>query len=418
MRESRSAVAGQEAGKSKWLILGLLFLGWFLGNIDRLSMSYAIVAITKDFSLSASAAGLVLSAFFLGYAAMQVPGGWLTDRVGSKRVLLVVVFVWSVFTGATGAAWSLASLVAVRVLFGIGEGSFQPAAQKMITEVFPSPERGRAVSIMLSSSVLAAIIVSPLMGLSITKIGWRWSFYAIGILGAVVVILYLLLLKPRPYDAEAGVAAAQPEKGALRKVLSSPFLWYIVLCAFCTYTLNWGLVTWMPTYLSKARGLDLTSIGYLLAIPGLAALASTLLSGFVLDRIKGRLANALTILSMACVAALVFGMYSCATVAAFIAYQSIVYVFISYLIIYIPSVLLKRFPSTQAGSAVGVMNFGAQLAGLVTPLVMGSLVDASGGSFEGAFVYLIVLACVGIVAFGLLALSERRKAVAAGEARA
>src|SRR4249920_337217 len=110
------------------LILTLLFLGWALGNLDRYIMNYAVLSITEDLNLSASSTGLILSSFFAGYAIMQLPGGWLADRFGARRVLITAVIMWSIFTGLTGAAWSLTSMIIIRFLFGIGEGGFQPAS--------------------------------------------------------------------------------------------------------------------------------------------------------------------------------------------------------------------------------------------------------------------------------------------------
>ena len=129
------------ARKRNW-ILALLFLGWALGNLDRYIMNYAVLSITEDLNLSASSTGLLLSSFFAGYAIMQLPGGWLADRFGARKVLITSVIMWSIFTGLTGAAWSMVSMVIIRFLFGIGEGGFQPASSKIISQVFPARETG------------------------------------------------------------------------------------------------------------------------------------------------------------------------------------------------------------------------------------------------------------------------------------
>ena len=129
------------ARKRNW-ILALLFLGWALGNLDRYIMNYAVLSITEDLNLSASSTGILLSSFFAGYALMQLPGGWLADRFGARKVLITSVILWSIFTGLTGAAWSLTSMIMIRFLFGIGEGGFQPASSKIISQVFPARETG------------------------------------------------------------------------------------------------------------------------------------------------------------------------------------------------------------------------------------------------------------------------------------
>src|SRR3954463_13787491 len=136
------------ARKRNWF-LALLFLGWALGNLDRYIMNYAVLSITEDLNLSASSTGILLSSFFAGYALMQLPGGWLADRFGARKVLITSVILWSIFTGLTGAAWSLTSMIIIRFLFGVGEGGFQPASSKIISQAFPQENRARAMSIML-----------------------------------------------------------------------------------------------------------------------------------------------------------------------------------------------------------------------------------------------------------------------------
>lgn len=153
-----------------WILI-LLFLGWCLGNADRYVMNYAVVTITEDLELTSAATGIILSSFFAGYAIMQMPGGWLADRFGARKVLLASVILWSIFTGLTGAAWSLVTMVIVRFLFGIGEGGFQPVSSKIISTTFPKKERGRAMSVMLSSSGIMALVIPIVSAWTLTTIG-------------------------------------------------------------------------------------------------------------------------------------------------------------------------------------------------------------------------------------------------------
>ena len=176
--------------KVRSVLLALLFLGWALGNLDRYLMNYAIVYIGKDLSLTNTETGLVLSSFFLGYAIMQLPGGILADRFGAKRVLLIAVIVWSIFTGLTAIAWSLGILLVIRFLFGIGEGGFQPSASKLITTHYPENERSKVMSIMLSSSAIMAMLVPIISAVLLITIGWRAFFVIAGIIGVIIVILY------------------------------------------------------------------------------------------------------------------------------------------------------------------------------------------------------------------------------------
>lgn len=398
-------VAVRQPGQSKVVILILLFLGWCLGNMDRYVMSYAVVPIGKEFNLSSSLIGLVLSAFFIGYVLMQIPGGWLADKFGSRKVLNLVVFVWSVFTGLTGAAWGLISLVTIRILFGLSEGSFSPAAFKMLSEVFPKKERGRAISILLSSGSIIGVVVPILAGLMITRMGWRGLFYIIGGIGLVVVILFMLFLKPRVIQEEAapttpGAKAVEPH--TMGELFKMPMMRTLIVVEFAVYTLMWGTTTWIPSYLARVRHLGLMSIGWLQAIPALGALVVMYVSGVIFDKFKPTVNKNISIIASAISAVMLYLMYVCPTVPLFILYETIFSLMLGFLVPYMPTVLMKCVPADVAGSAIGIVNVAAQLGGLVTPVLIGVLVDLFSGSFVAAFSYLILFAVVSVVCFAIL----------------
>lgn len=397
--------------RNRYLILVLLFLGWCLGNIDRYIMNYAVVAITEDLNLTSSTTGIILSSFFLGYAIMQIPGGWLADRFGARKVLLFSVISWSIFTGFTGAAWSLASMVMVRFLFGIGEGGFQPSSSKIISQSFPIEERGRAMSIMLSSGGIMTLIVPLLSAVLLTTIGWRITFVIFGILGLVIAIFYWRYVK-LPDEEEAGqddTTETPFPKGQLRNLLKTPMIWNLVIAYFCIYAVNWGLFTWIPTYLVTVRDLDLISLGWVQTIPGLAMLIGILLSGYIVDKLGNRWDRIAGAISSACIAILIYLMVNATTVTIFIAYQTIVNLFISLVIVLLPAIILKQLPSKVTGTAMGIANTGGQLAGFITPMVIGFTVDAFNGSFQVAFLILAGFSIICIVS--LLTLNDKKGAL-------
>lgn len=377
-------------------MLALLFLGWALGNLDRYVMNYAVLAITEDLQLSASSTGLLLSSFFAGYAIMQMPGGWLADRFGPKKVLLGAVIMWSIFTALTGAAWSMASMILIRFLFGIGEGGFQPASSKIISLTYPREERSRAMSVMLSSGAIVGLFVPILSATLLNTIGWRTMFVIIGAIGAIIAVSYWKFIKlPKEESDSTSVTAGQ--KGSFSILFKTPMMWNLLVAYFSIYAVNWGLATWLPTYLVKVRGLDLISLGWLQMIPGIASLAGIYASGYLLDKLpKGRERVAG---SIACVliGILLYLMFHAASVPMFITYQTIVTLVISFVIIMLPSVVLKNLPSHVTGTGMGIVNTGGQLAGFITPLAIGFVVDAFNGSFDAAFWMLIAFSvvCIG-----------------------
>lgn len=382
--------------KSRNVILALLFLGWSLGNLDRYIMNYAVVSITGDLQLDASSTGIILSAFFLGYAIMQIPGGWLADKFGAKRILLLAVIMWSIFTGLTAIAWSLTAMIVIRFLFGIGEGGFQPSSSKIIATIFPKEERGRAMSIMLTSGGIVSLIVPLLAAYLLGTIGWRMMFIIIGAIGAIIALLYWKYIQlPKAETVEE--AGTTSTKVNFKELLKTPLMWNLIIAYFCIYAVNWGLVSWIPTYLQKNRGLDLMSIGWAQTIPAITTIIGVYGSGFIIDKLPRGMEKVLGSISCAAIGILLYLMFTAKTVTLFIGYQTVVSIFIAFVITLLPVIVLKKLPSSITGSAMGIANTGGQLAGFVTPMAIGFMVDAFNGSFDAAFWMLIGFALICIV---------------------
>lgn len=324
---------------------------------------------------------------------MQLPGGWLADRFGAK-VLIASVVLWSIFTGLTGAAWSMVSLAIIRFLFGIGEGGFQPSSSKIISQTFPTEKRAGAMSIMLSSAGIIALIVPVLSVSLMTTIGWRLTFVIMGVIGAVIAILYWLFIKLPQTDAPETNPSQRAQKGSFAQLFKTPLMLNLFIAYFSLYAVNWGLVTWIPTYLVDVRGLNLVSLGWLQTIPGIAQLIGMLLSGYIIDRLarkREKLAGAFACIG---ISVLLYLMVTTASVYSFVVYQTIVMLVVSFVAILLPAVVLKNLPSAVAGSGMGLVNTGGQLAGFVTPLAIGFIVDAFNGSFFAAFWMLIIFAII------------------------
>lgn len=382
--------------KVRKTLIVLLFLGWALGNLDRFLMNYAVVHISEDLSLSATESGLILSAFFLGYALMQLPGGLLADKYGAKRVILIAVIVWSVFTGLTAIAWTLSVLLVIRFLFGIGEGGFQPAASKIISTSFPVNERSKAMSIMLTSSGIMAMLVPIISAALLVTIGWRAFFVIAGFLGVVIAFLYW---KYVPKDEVSKEFVKGPQvKEILRVLFKKPLMWSLVVSYFAIYAVNWGLNSWMPKYLTDVRGLDLISIGWLQMIPGAIQIIAMLVFGYLIDKLDLRVNKYIGAVCALILAGFLFLMFNAESITLFITYQSIITLLLTYVVLLLPSFVLKRIPAEYAGTAMGMANTGGQLAGFVTPALIGFMVDSFDGSYNAAMWLLVVISIICVAA--------------------
>ncbi|MER2090192.1 MFS transporter [Sporosarcina sp. JAI121] len=395
------------SAKQRNLILFLLFLGWAIGNFDRYFINYAILSITEDLQLSPTSTGLILSSFFAGYALMQIPGGWLADKFGSRKVLIISVLMWSIFTALTGAVWSLASMIAIRFMFGIGEGGFQPSSSKLITQTTPSSKRAWAMSVMLSSGGIVALLVPLLSAYMLTSIGWRVSFVLLGAIGLVITILYWYFIKiPVNSDYVEMEQEGTKQQGIFMQILKTPLMLNLFIAYYSIYAINWGLATWLPTYLVNVRGLDLISLGWMQTIPGLATVLAIFFAGYVIDRLPQGREKVVGGIACIFIGILLYLMFNSPSVMLFITYQTIVIVFISFVMLLLPAVILKRFPSSITGTSMGIANTGGQLAGFITPLAIGFIVQTFNGSYNAAFWMLIIFAIICMIS--LLTLNFRK----------
>ena len=390
--------------KKRHMILGLLFLGWCLSYLDRMAMNVGIVEIAKDFNLSPSVMGIVLSSFFAGYAIMQLPGGWLADKFGSRKVITISILLWSLFTILTGMAWSLMSMIIIRFMFGLGEGGYPAASSKAIADVFPKKERTSAQTIMMSSNslggVIAPLIATPLL----VWIGWQNLFIAIGLFGVLFAAILWYYLKPEnmQIDINELLGKEKIQKESFKDILKISTSWKLAIMWFAVSTVVWGLISWMPPYLVDVRGLDLMSMGMLTSIPALFGAIGVIVGGqLIKSRLSGK-EKYLSIVSLIIMIISLYLLFNASSVLLVIVYQSICMLFHGPVVATIFSLPHKLFSKNVLGSAFGMVNLGGMIGAFLAPMVMGYLIEVFNGYYASAFIYIIVCAVIGIFAAATL----------------
>jgi ACS family hexuronate transporter-like MFS transporter len=375
------------SGKRQLIVLLALFAAWSIAYADRIVIGTAIIPIAKEFALNDGTKGYVLGAFYLTYALMQLGGGWLADRYGSRKVLVSCLLLWSIFTALTGAAWSLGSLIGFRLLFGLGEGSFSPANASAITETFAPIQRGRVQSLMCSTVYLGSAFGSVLVGWTIYRFGWRATFPLLGSFGLIAAVVLFFALMPRPRFAQNSVEAAP--LSTWRDVLRSPLLWRVAMIWFGSCTLSIGLQSWMPSYLLRTHGIDILHIGMISAIPSLVGFFGTIAVGYIIDLAGSRHLKSLLASGALLSAFFLALMVTTASLPALIVYWTLCLLSFDMVYATVFSIPLKHFPAEIAGRTTGLINFGGQMAGAIAPVVMGHLIMGSHGSYVSAFYFLI-----------------------------
>lgn len=236
--------------------------------IDRVCISKAAPLIQRDMGFSKEQMGMVFSAFTLAYALFEIPGGWLGDRLGPRRVLMRVVAFWSVFTAATGYAWNLGSMVVCRFLFGAGEAGAFPNITKMFTIWLPQRERGVAQGITWLSARWGGAFTPLLVLWILSFVSWRHAFVIFGFLGLIWAVLFFSWFRDNPREhrgmSERELAELEGAERNLdshaaipwKKLLASRTVLLLWLYYFCISYVWYFYITWLPTYMSEALNLD------------------------------------------------------------------------------------------------------------------------------------------------------------------
>ncbi|WP_017347371.1 MFS transporter [Pantoea sp. A4] len=369
----------------KHWVLFLLYVAWCIAFIDRVVLSMGAPAITAELNLSPSELGLVLSVFYFGFWLMQLPGGWLADRFGAKYVVIMAIGLWSLFTMLTGFAGSLASLILIRLLFGLGEGAFPSAAIKNAAENYPATQKPKITSLLVSSNYVGSMIAPLLIAPLLLNFQWRHSFMLIGILGLVFVLIYSLTVRNTAVNSASSRERINFKD--MREVLKHPLLWKIAAAWFGLSLINKGLDSWMPVYLMKERHLDLKAVGVLLPIPYLMAGIATAIGGWVMVKFFNGRENMMLLFSALFTAISIGCMYRAESLTGLIVAQSFTYFFKSFVLAVAVALPTKILAPRMIGTGIGIINFGGQAAGFIAPLGIGLMVQYF--SFGSAFLFLM-----------------------------
>lgn len=285
--------------KVRYFVVMAMFLLSLLLYIDRICISVAKDSISGDLMLDDKAMGWVLSAFALGYALLQVPGGWMADRFGPRIILSSIVTLWSFFTALTGAAWNFISLLFIRFLFGAGEAGAFPGMSRAIFSWLPLRERGIVIGINFSGSRLGAAFALPFVAWLITAYGWRLSFVILGILGVLWAIIWWMSFRDSP-DQHPWISHTEKkeiisgrqsiQKDAAPEIdrklwTKSVNLWSVVLQYFCSNFTFFFALTWLFPHLKEKFGLNAMEAGWYAIAPFIAGAIGNWLAGILVDRI-------------------------------------------------------------------------------------------------------------------------------------
>lgn len=412
-------------GKLRWFIMAWLFIITCLSYMDRANLSVAVPLIMKDFDLNAAQIGVIISGLTIGYTILNFPGGFLADYFSPKKVLITALVCWSIFTIFTGMAWSFASLLVIRIIFGAAEGPLGPSNTKIVSNWMPPRERGVASGLWLSAMTMGVVLGAPISGLIVQNLGWRTVFFYFGIAGLVLALITAFVLTAKPEEhrwmsneeldmikeqiaAQGKQEADTAKKMTLGEVFSSPYLWVISFIYFGLTALYWANLGWLPTYFVKARGSSIVSSGFLSALPYLCASLGPVVIGAVSDRLlKGWRTPLLITVSLVTVPSVFFAVNASDMGVSLLGFC--IAGFCDFAAIGLMWTLpMELFPRERVAVTSGFMLMWGSAAGILSPILMGILFQKT-GSFNTAY-YVFALAALFSAALAVpLYFREKRK---------
>jgi MFS transporter, ACS family, D-galactonate transporter len=399
-------------------VLGLITLATMLNYVDRSIMGVAQPFLVKELTISPEVMGVIFSAFSWTYALAQIPGGLVLDRLGSRLTYALSLGAWSLATMAHGLMNSVAGLVGARLALGLAEAPCFPANSRILTTWFPQTERARANGVYSVGQYIGLGFLIPVLTWIAVTWGWRALFLIFGAVGVLFAIVWQMTYREphesrRVNQAELDLIAAGG--GISSKGTAVKFTWAGVrsllgrrqilgasIGQFCGNSTLVFFLTWFPSYLATERGMDWIKSGFLASLPYIAASVGVLIGGAVSDLLIRRTGSATLGRKLPIITGLL--LTSTMILANYVQSNALVIAIMSVAffgqgMVNLGWTLISDVaPRQMVGLTGGVFNFCANLAGIVTPLVIGFVVGAT-GSFYGALAYIATLGLVGAAAY-------------------
>ena len=418
---------------TRWLLVCWLFVLSAVAFLDRVNISIAGSSIAADYGLTNSQLGYVFSSFLLGYALFQTAGGWLSDKLGPRRVLTVGVVWWGIFTALTAVVPSqmraaLLFFVAIRFLLGAGEAVIYPASNQFVSWWIPTQERGIANGIIFAGVGVGAGITPPAISYVMIHCGWRSSFWMSAIIGLAAGFVWLLIARDKPEDHPSvtseelhfiqsgrtlsparwlpGSTTTPSQVSAVKSlpwstILQSKNVWAVTFSYFCYGYVAWIFFSWFYIYLAKVRGLNLKASAFYATLPFLAMAFCCPLGGAIADRVTlwrgkraGRCGIAVLSMGMTALFLLLGSRVASARLASVVLAGGAGALYLSQSSFWS---VTADIGAASSGSVSGFMNMGAQLGGAVTASLTPAVAARYG--WTTSFYVAAVLAALGALAW-------------------
>jgi predicted MFS family arabinose efflux permease len=422
---ARSAALKGFGFSSAKLSLATIFLVSMFSYVDRSLLSVLQVPIKRDLGLSDGQIGALAGlSFALIYSTIGIPLSWLADRVSRTRLMAAALAIWSLMTALSGTAASFAVLVMLRMGLALGESACVPTGVSLNSDLFPREKRGLPMAVFASAVPLGTMVGLAGAGWLAEAIGWRHTFFLVGLSGLLLIPLLLSMREPERGRFDTGVASPEPLpfRKALRVALGTPGLRYVLAGNACQAFTYSAIGTWSAPFYSRSFGMSLAEIGSVLGLLfGLIGGSATLLGGFVSDRLCRRDSawyGWFPALCVVMVVPLTFGQLLAHSAVISIAFGAAAAFFLN---IYIAPVIVAAqafaLPQTRALTASLMAFVGSTIGSGLGPFATGVLSDRLTGAGFGpqALPLAIMASLAGALAAGFFFVRVAKQASTLGQ---
>jgi len=401
--------------RARHVVLLLLFVVTAINYLDRTNMAVAAPAMSAEFGFDAATMGLLFSAFGWTYAFMQIPGGAFLDRVGPRVAYLWSCGLWSFFTLLMGFGKGFTTLFGLRLAIGFAEAPAFPTNSRVVASWFPKEERAMATAVYTAGEYVGLAFLTPVLFWLLATWGWSSIFLITGIIGVAFSIVWYTYYRD-PKDSTSvnqaeldlireggglGETARKADKfewSDLRTLTQYRQLWGIYIGQFATASTLYFFLTWFPTYLVTEKHMPMLKAGFYASVPYIAAFIGVLIGGYWSDTM---LKKGYSLSAARKVPIVTGGLLSTCIVLANYSNDFTVIISIMSVAFFAQGMAAIGWvvvgdvaPPKLVGLAGGVFNFCANLSGIITPIAIGFIVQAT-GSFTGALVFMSFIALLG-----------------------
>ena len=406
-------------------LLPFLFALYLANYLDRTSVAYAAIGMTRELGFSDRVFGLGAGIFFISYVVLQVPGALLVERWSARRMICLTMIAWGSMTALTASVHTPAELYIARFLLGAAEAGFFPGVIVYLSHWFICEDRAKVTSNFMSAIPLSFVIASPIAGLILSRswlgiAGWRWLFVLEGLPAVLLGIIAFFYLTDLPHQAkwlapdqrqwienklQEDRSAAGFEAMPIRQALTSSKILLLAAVCFLNYFAYYSFLFWLPTMFKRQSGFSDLNVGLLGALPYAALFIAMLVNGWHSDRQCERRWHCAIPSLIAAVALLGLAAHP-QSILVLLSLFTLATVGNAYLPAFwaMPTELLCK---SAAAASVGMINAVGSIAGFAGPYLFGYM-----NTKFGSFSYGLTLLAASSLAAGLLVLRIPHKTLA------